>query len=399
MGALKLKTFTPEDVAGKRVLVRVDFNVPLKDGVVTDDTRLRAHLPTLNALLDAGAKPGLVSHLGRPKGKVDLRYTLEPVAKKLAEMTGWKVVFLKDCIGPDVKDTISSLQPDSVAVLENTRFYEQEEANDPTFAKSLAEPFEVYVDDAFSAAHRAHASTRGVCDTLPSFAGMLIVREIEFLSSARDNPTPPFVLILGGAKVSDKIGVIENLLDRVNTIVIGGGMAFTFLASQGIPIGKSLLEKDKTDFAARMLAEAGARGVKILLPVDVLATPEFDNPKLAVVVDADKIQPDQIGVDIGPRTREQFAQVIANARTVLWNGPMGVFEQPAFAEGTRAVAGALADATHAGALTVVGGGDSAAACEQLGFADKVSHVSTGGGASLEFFEGKALPGIEPFILK
>lgn len=396
---MRLKTFSPSDVAGKKVLVRVDFNVPLADGRVSDDTRIKAHLPTLTALRDAGAKIALVSHLGRPKGTVNLKYTLEPVGEELAKLTGWPVRFVSDCIGEKVDEAVADWKDGEVLLLENVRFHPEEEKNDMEFAKKLVKNFDVFVMDAFSAAHRAHASTRAAAELIPSFSGKLIDREITMLSAARDEPKKPFVLILGGAKVSDKIAVVENMLKKADTILIGGGMAFTFLKAQGLEIGKSLCETEKLDFAAKMLEEAKALGVKILLPVDAIVAPEFKADAPAKAVKADAIPQDEMGLDIGPETAELFAKEILAAKTVLWNGPMGVFEMPAFARGTEAVAKALADATANGALTVVGGGDSAAAIALFKMEDKVSHVSTGGGASLEFFEGKSLPGIEPYVVE
>lgn len=396
---MRLKTFSPSDVAGKKVLVRVDFNVPLADGRVSDDTRIKAHLPTLTALRDAGAKIALVSHLGRPKGTVNLKYTLEPVGEELAKLTGWPVRFVSDCIGEKVDEAVADWKDGEVLLLENVRFHPEEEKNDMEFAKKLVKNFDVFVMDAFSAAHRAHASTRAAAELIPSFSGKLIDREITMLSAARDEPKKPFVLILGGAKVSDKIAVVENMLKKADTILIGGGMAFTFLKAQGLEIGKSLCETEKLDFAAKMLEEAKALGVKILLPVDAIVAPEFKADAPAKAVRADAIPQDEMGLDIGPETAELFAKEILAAKTVLWNGPMGVFEMPAFAKGTEAVAKALADATANGALTVVGGGDSAAAIALFKMEDKVSHVSTGGGASLEFFEGKSLPGIEPYVVE
>ena len=396
---MRLKTFSPSDVAGKKVLVRVDFNVPLAEGRVSDDTRIKAHLPTLTALRDAGAKIALVSHLGRPKGTVNLKYTLEPVGEELAKLTGWPVRFVPDCIGEKVDEAVADWKDGEVLLLENVRFYPEEEKNDMEFAKKLVKNFDVFVMDAFSAAHRAHASTRAAAELIPSFSGKLIDREITMLSAARDEPKKPFVLILGGAKVSDKIAVVENMLKKADTILIGGGMAFTFLKAQGLEIGKSLCETEKLDFAAKMLEEAKALGVKILLPVDAVVAPEFKADAPAKAVKADAIPQDEMGLDIGPETAELFAKEILAAKTVLWNGPMGVFEMPAFAKGTEAVAKALADATANGALTVVGGGDSAAAIALFKMEDKVSHVSTGGGASLEFFEGKSLPGIEPYVVE
>lgn len=396
---MRLKTFSPSDVAGKKVLVRVDFNVPLADGRVSDDTRIKAHLPTLTALRDAGAKIALVSHLGRPKGTVNLKYTLEPVGEELAKLTGWPVRFVSDCIGEKVDEAVADWKDGEVLLLENVRFHPEEEKNDMEFAKKLVKNFDVFVMDAFSAAHRAHASTRAAAELIPSFSGKLIDREITMLSAARDEPKKPFVLILGGAKVSDKIAVVENMLKKADTILIGGGMAFTFLKAQGLEIGKSLCETEKLDFAAKMLEEAKALGVKILLPVDAIVAPEFKANAPAKAVKADAIPQDEMGLDIGPETAKLFAKEILAAKTVLWNGPMGVFEMPAFAKGTEAVAKALADATANGALTVVGGGDSAAAIALFKMEDKVSHVSTGGGASLEFFEGKSLPGIEPYVVE
>ena len=396
---MRLKTFSPSDVAGKKVLVRVDFNVPLADGRVSDDTRIKAHLPTLTALREAGAKIALVSHLGRPKGTVNLKYTLEPVGEELAKLTGWPVRFVSDCIGEKVDEAVADWKDGEVLLLENVRFHPEEEKNDMEFAKKLVKNFDVFVMDAFSAAHRAHASTRAAAELIPSFSGKLIDREITMLSAARDEPKKPFVLILGGAKVSDKIAVVENMLKKADTILIGGGMAFTFLKAQGLEIGKSLCETEKLDFAAKMLEEAKALGVKILLPVDAVVAPEFKADAPAKAVKADAIPQDEMGLDIGPETAELFAKEILAAKTVLWNGPMGVFEIPAFAKGTEAVAKALAGATANGALTVVGGGDSAAAIALFKMEDKVSHVSTGGGASLEFFEGKSLPGIEPYVVE
>lgn len=395
---MHLKTFTPEDVSGKKVLVRVDFNVPMEDGNVTDVTRINAHVPTIKALLEAGAKVTLVSHLGRPKGTFNLKYTLAPVADELAKISGWKVTFVNDCIGNKVAYALSTQTQDEILLLENVRFYAEEEKNDLAFAKKLTENFEVFVMDAFSASHRAHASTRAAAELLPSFSGALILREIKMLSTARDNPRSPFVLILGGAKVSDKIAVVENMMDKIDTILIGGGMAFTFLKASGMEIGHSLCETERLDFAAQMLAKATEKGVTILLPTDVVAATELSCDAAVKTVKAEQIPSDMMGLDIGPETVDRFAEVLVSAKTVIWNGPMGVFEKEPFACGTRDIAKALADATEKGALTVVGGGDTAAAVVEFGYADKVSHVSTGGGASLEFFEGKMLPGIEPYII-
>lgn len=394
---MSLKTFSPKDVAGKKVLVRVDFNVPLADGKVSDSTRILAHLPTLAALKSYGAKIAIISHLGRPKGKIDPKYSLNPAGAELGRITGWCVRFVPDCIGGKVKTAVEGWENDDILLLENVRFYPEEEANDAEFAKKLAANFDVFVMDAFSAAHRAHASTRAIAEILPSYAGPLIAKEMEMLGMVRDNPRKPFVLILGGAKVSDKISIVGNMMSKVDTIVIGGGMAFTFLKAEGYGIGKSLCEEDKLDFAARMLSDAKKRNVKILLPLDIIAATELGADAPYLVVNTDAIPDYMIGLDIGPKTERLFKEAIMGAKTVLWNGPMGVFEMPAFASGTKAVSQAIAETTANGARTVVGGGDSAAAAAQFGIADKVSHVSTGGGASLEFLEGKVLPGIMPYV--
>ena len=394
---MDLRTFSPEDVRGKRVLLRVDFNVPMKDGRVTDGTRIRAHLETLNALRSAGARVALVSHLGRPKGKRNPEYSLAPVAEELRRITGWEVGMAEDCIGPEVARAVEALPAGGLLLLENVRFYPEEEKNDPAFSRQLAAPFDVFVMDAFSAAHRAHASTRGVADLLPSFAGSLMVGEVQALSQVRDHPEPPFFLILGGAKVSDKIGVIENMLDRVSGILVGGGMAFTFLKAQGREIGRSLCEEDKLDFSREMLAKAAERGLPILLPEDVVVAEEIREGVPSSVVPADRIPSGTMGLDIGPATRARFRETLREARTILWNGPMGVFEMEAFAQGSQSVAQDLVAARARGAVTVVGGGDSAAAVALFGLEDQVGHVSTGGGASLEFFEGRMLPGVEPLL--
>ncbi len=395
---MRLKTFLPGDVTGKKVLVRVDFNVPLEDGKVADPTRICAHLPTLRALKAAGAKVALISHLGRPKGTADMKYSLKPVGEELANITGWDVRFVPECVGPDVEKATSGWG-NEVLLLENVRFHPEEEKNGMDFAKKLAENFDLFVMDAFSAAHRAHSSTRAVAEVLPSFAGLLIVKETEMLGTVRDDPKKPFVLILGGAKVSDKIAVVENMLKKVDTILIGGGMAFTFFKAKGLEIGKSLCEEDKVEFASKMLDEAEKLGVKILLPLDVIAADEFIADSPWTLVAPEEITAGKMGLDIGPETAAAFADVILSSKTVLWNGPMGVFEMPAFSKGTEAVAKALVKATETGSFTVVGGGDSAAAIARFGLEDKVSHVSTGGGASLEFFEGKILPGIEPYEIR
>lgn len=394
---MELKTFSASDVAGKKVLVRVDFNVPMSGGSVADSTRIKAHLPTLRALMSAGAKIALVSHLGRPKGKADLKYTLRPVGAELAKITGWNVRFVADSIGGEVKKAVDDWPNGEILLLENVRFYAEEEKNDADFAGKLTENFDVFVMDAFSASHRAHASTRGAAEILPSYAGLLIVKEMEMLSAARDNPQKPFVLILGGSKVSDKISVVENMIDKVDMMLIGGGMAFTFLKAEGYEIGASLCEEEKIDFASQVLLDAKKRGVKILLPLDVVAAVEFKPESPYIVVGSDAIPKQIMGLDIGPKTELLFRDAITGAKTVVWNGPMGVFEMDAFSKGTKAVADAMATAGAKGALTVVGGGDSAAAAAKFGYGDKMSHVSTGGGASLEFFEGKSLPGIEPYV--
>lgn len=397
---MKLKTFTAEDVAGRNVLARVDFNVPLTEkNEVADDTRLRAHLPLIEALRSAGARVALCSHLGRPKGTRNAKYSLLPAARELSGLLGIPVPLAGDCIGEAAREALAALEPGGVTVLENLRFHPEEEQNDKNFAASLASGFDAFVMDAFSAAHRAHASTRAIVDFLPSYAGPLLLREIEALSAARDDPKKPYALILGGAKVSDKIAVIDNMLDIVDTILIGGGMAFTFLKACGHEIGRSLCEEEKLEFAGSMLELARKKGVKILLPEDVVVADAISDGAQADIVPADSIPADKLGLDIGPKAGEAFCAALDHARTVLWNGPMGVFEVSAFAGGTRAIAQKLAEITSAGAFTVVGGGDSAAAVALLGFQDKVSHVSTGGGASLEFFEGKTLPGVEPYIIK
>jgi phosphoglycerate kinase len=396
---LRLKTFAKTDITGKKVLVRVDFNVPLSpDGKVADDTRIKAHVPLIKELREAGARVALISHLGRPKGTPVAKYSLRPVAEELSSVLGNKAAFAEDCVGATAQDAVDSLPPGGVVLLENLRFHAEEEKNDAGFAKALAAPFDVFVMDAFSAAHRAHASTKAVTDCLPSFAGPLLIREIEMLSAVRDNPKKPFVLILGGAKVSDKIGVIENMLDSVDTILIGGGMAFTFLRAQGLEIGKSLCEADRLEFSREMLRRAKAKGVNIILPDDVAVASEISESASVSVAPASAIPALKMGLDIGPRTIESFCRALDGAKTVLWNGPMGVFETAPFAKGTEAIAERLARITPKGALTVVGGGDSAAAIAKFGHEKDVTHVSTGGGASLEFFEGKTLPGIEPYII-
>jgi len=395
---MKLRSFRKEDVKGKKVLLRVDFNVPLKDGKVTDVTRIEAHRKTLEALLEAGAKVALASHLGRPKGKRVPEMSLSLVVPEAEKIYGVPVVFCDECVGPKVKDAMDSLPKGSVLMLENLRFHAEEQENERSFAENLAAPFDVFVMDAFSASHRADASTNGITEFLPSFSGALIEREVEMLSAVSENPEKPFVIILGGAKVSDKIGVVENLMDKASAILIGGGMAFTFLKARGGSIGKSLFEAEKADFAFEMMERAEKNGVEILLPVDVVAGSSLDITAGETVVPADKVPDGLMGLDIGPETAALFSKKIVSARTVLWNGPMGVFENPVFAGGTRTVAEGVAECTRKGGVTVVGGGDTAAAAKQLGFDGSVSHVSTGGGASLEFCEGRALPGITPLYI-
>ena len=391
---LNKKTVEDIDVAGKKVLVRCDFNVPMEDGKITDDNRIVGALPTIKYLLSKQAKVILCSHLGRPKGEFNLKYSLAPVAARLSELLGVKVTLAKDVVGEDAQAKAAALGNGEVLLLENVRFHKEEEKNDPEFAKKLASLAEIYVNDAFGTAHRAHASTAGVADYLPAVCGYLIEKEISVMGKALSDPERPFVAILGGAKVADKLKVIENLLTKVDTLIIGGGMAYTFIAAQGKSIGTSLYDAEKLEYCKDMLKKAEANGVKLLLPVDTVVAAAFpdpiDAPVETEVVCTCSIPADKMGLDIGPKTRELFAEEIKDAKTVVWNGPMGVFENDALAQGTMAVAKALAES---GAITIVGGGDSAAAVEKLGFADKITHISTGGGASLEFLEGLELPGI------
>ncbi len=393
------KTIEDVDVAGKRVLVRVDFNVPQDEaGTITDDRRITAALPTINYLLQKNAAVILMSHLGRPKGKVAEKYSLKPVAARLSELVGRPVALLGHAGGDGenaLKQAVDAVAPGQVALLENLRFVASEEANDALLSQELAAIGDVYVNDAFGAAHRAHASTEGVARVMrnrqkPAVAGFLMRKELDFLGGAVTTPTRPFVAILGGKKVEDKIPVIESLLPKVDKLLIGGGMAYTFYKANGLEIGKSLLDESSLDFCKRVLTEGHG---KIELPNDCVVAPDFNNDAPHTTVKVAQIPADQEGLDIGPETVARFAAVIEGAKTVIWNGPMGVFEMPNFAIGTRAIAEALAHATEAGATTIVGGGDSAAAVEQMGFADRMSHISTGGGASLEFLEGKELPGV------
>jgi len=385
------KTLEDFNLENKRVLVREDLNVPLDENQnITDDTRIRAVLPTINYLIDKGAKVIIVSHLGRPKGKANPKYSLVPVAKKLSELLKKEVTFAQNCIGEVAEKAAAKMKPKDVLLLENVRFHEGEEKNDPEFAKNLASLADVFINDAFGTSHRAHASTVGVAQYLPAGAGYLMQKEIEIMGNALEKPERPFVAILGGAKVGDKIGVIQNLLSKVDVLLIGGGMAYTFLKSQGHEIGQSLLEPDKIELAASLLKEARQKNVEILLPDDVVVTSKLEEGLPYETVSVTQIPKDKMGVDIGQKTRDKFADVIKDAKTVVWNGPMGVFEMKVYAEGTLAVASAMAKSK---AVTIIGGGDSAAAVKQLGFAEAMTHISTGGGASLEFLEGRELPGV------
>ena len=424
------KTIEDIDVAGKTCLVRCDFNVPMKDGKITSDKRIVGALPTIKYLMDKGAKVILCSHMGKPhniftegfgltkkeKKAVEAlpeaeqaaakaaylekalgdkkKLTLKPVADRLNEDLGGKVTFAEDIVGPDAKAKVAALKAGEAVLLENVRFDARETKNDPEFAKELASMADIFVNDAFGTAHRAHATAAGVADHLPAVCGYLIQKEIGIMGKALQNPERPFVAILGGAKVSDKLNVINNLLTKVDTLIIGGGMAYTFLAAKGYGVGNSLLDSEKIDYCKDMMAKAEEKGVKLLLPIDTVVADGFPNPIDAPVevetVDSDKIPADKEGLDIGEKTIALFSEAVKNAKTVVWNGPMGVFENPTLSKGTNAVASALADSD---AISIVGGGDSAAACEQLGYADRITHISTGGGASLEFLEGKDLPGI------
>ena len=388
--ALNKKTVEDIQVSGKRVLVRCDFNVPLKDGVITSDKRIVSSLPTIKYLLDNNAKVILCSHLGRPKGEVVPEFSLAPVAARLSELLGKEVKMATDVVGESAKALAASLNDGDVMLLENVRYEKGETKNDPELSKAFASLADIFVNDAFGSAHRAHSSTTGVADYIPAVCGYLIQKEIAFIGGALENPQRPFVAILGGAKVSDKIGVITNLLDKVDTLIVGGGMAYTFMKYLGHNIGTSLLEADKVELAGEMMAKAKEKGVNFLIPEDNKVGKEYDPNTEAMIVNSDDIPDGWMGLDIGPKSQELFANAIKGAGTVIWNGPMGVSEWENFAAGTIAVANAVAES---GSISIIGGGDSAAAVQKLGVADKMSHISTGGGASLEYMEGKELPGI------
>ena len=391
------KTVDDIQVQGKRVLVRCDFNVPMKDGKITNDKRIVAALPTIKKLIGDGAKVILCSHLGKPKNGPEEKFSLAPVAVRLSELLGQPVVFANDdnVVGENAKAAVAAMNNGDVVLLQNTRFRKEETKNIEDFSKELASLADAYVDDAFGSCHRAHCSTAGVTAyTSPNVAGYLIGKELSIMGKALDNADRPFVAVLGGAKIEDKLNVINNLLEKVDTLIIGGGMAFTFLKAKGYEVGRSLLDETKIDYCKDMMAKAAEKGVKLLLPIDTVCAAGFpdpiDGPVETVVVDSDKIPADKEGLDIGPKSRELFADAVKGAKTVVWNGPMGVFENPTLAQGTLAVAQAMADSD---AVTIIGGGDSAAAVEQMGLGDKMTHISTGGGASLEFLEGKTLPGV------
>ena len=390
MNVLNKKSVKDIDVKGKKVLVRCDFNVKMEDGVITSDKRIVASLPTIQYLLDNGAKLILCSHLGRPKGEFKPEFSLAPVAVRLSELLGRPVKMAKDVVGESAQALAADLKEGEVLLLENVRFHAEETKNDPEFAKKLASLAEIYVNDAFGSAHRAHASTTGVADYLPAVCGFLIQKELEYIGGALESPRRPLVAILGGAKVSDKIGVITNLMEKVDTLIVGGGMAYTFFAALGHTVGTSLLEADKIDLAKEMMEKAKAKGVRFLIPIDNVVGKEYNADTEYMIVDSDDIPDGWMGLDIGPKSTELFANAVKDAGTVIWNGPMGVSEWEHFANGTIGVATAIAESN---AISIIGGGDSAAAIQKLGFADKMSHISTGGGASLEFLEGKELPGV------
>ena len=391
------RTVRDIDVAGKRVFLRADLNVPLDDGRITDDTRIRASLPTLIYLLEHGASVILASHLGRPKGKVNDALRLKPVADRLSQLLGRPVRMTGDALGPGVQVAVDKLRPGDLLMLENLRFHGEEEANDPGFAEALAGMADVYVNDAFGSAHRAHASTEGITHYLPSVAGLLLEREVEALSRLLHRPPKPFHALIGGAKVSGKLEVLEALLSRCQAVLVGGGMANTFLAARGLQLGKSLVEAEQLENARRIVAEARRKRVRLMLPTDAVVAPQIHHRAKGRVVAIDAVAKDEMIVDIGPATIAAYTEHLSKAQTIFWNGPMGVFEIPQFAAGTIAMARCVAERTMAGAITIVGGGDSVAAVEQLGLTDQMTHVSTGGGASLEFVEGKELPGVEALM--
>lgn len=384
-------------VQGKRVFVRVDFNVPMDEQQnITDDTRIRAALPTIRHLAENGAKVILASHLGRPKGKVNPKYSLTPAAIRLSQLLSQEVLMAEDCIGPEVEKQVNGLENGQILLLENVRFYNEEEDNDPAFAKKLADLADIYVNDAFGTAHRAHASTEGIAKYIPAYAGFLMKKEVDIMGKALENPARPFVAIIGGAKVSDKIAVIENLLKKVDILIIGGGMANTFLKGQGYEVGQSLIEEEKVSLAKSLMIKAQTTGVRLLLPTDVVVAKEFSADSPSKVVAVSEIGTDDLALDIGPDSAQKFAQAVSSAQTVIWNGPMGVFEMEPFAKGTEKIAQAMAECQG---VTIVGGGDSVAAVEKMGAADALTHISTGGGASLEFLEGKTLPGVAALLDK
>jgi phosphoglycerate kinase len=394
---MKSKTVRDVDVTGRRVFVRADFNVPLEDGRITDDTRIRASLPTIVSLLERGASVILASHLGRPKGKVNDALRLRPVAERLSQLLGRPVRMTGDALGPGVQVAVDKLRAGDLLLLENLRFHAGEEANDPEFAAALAALADLYVDDAFGAAHRAHASTEGITHHLPAVAGLLMEREVDALSRLLHRPARPFHAVIGGAKVSGKLEVLGALLTRCQAVLVGGGMANTFLAAKGIDLGKSMVEDDQIENARRIMSEARRKRTRLMLPTDVVVAPQIHHRAGTKVVPIHEVPKDQMAVDIGPRTIAAFTEHLARAKTVFWNGPMGVFEMPQMAEGTNAIARFLAKRSRAGVVTIVGGGDSVAAVEKLGLADRMTHVSTGGGASLEFVEGKTLPGVAALL--
>jgi len=388
------QNITQLDVKGKKVLVRVDFNVPMDGNHLMDDTRLKAALPTLEHLLNAGAAVILMSHLGRPKGQAQIRFSLAPIAAHLSGLLGRRVTFSPDCVGEKARSAVAKLEEGGVLLLENLRFHAEEEKNDESFAKELAAHADMFVQDAFGAVHRAHASTAGVPRFLPHAAGLLLQKELRFLGGLKDNPQPPVTALIGGAKVSDKIDVLDKLLEKVQTVAVGGAMAYTFLAAQGKKIGSSRWEKDKLDLASDIEKKAKSLGVRFLLPQDHLVVSSIEDYSSALITDGVDIPDGKLGVDIGPKTREIFQTAVKEAKTVFWNGPMGIFETETYAEGTRGVAKACAEAAQSGTTVVIGGGDSVAAVKSMGLGEKITHISTGGGASLEFLEGKDLPGVK-----